>query len=469
MGTEQETISEIEKTEKTKHEIDMVNGPILKKMLVFAFPLMCSGVLQLLFNAADIIVVGRFAGDNSLAAVGSTTSLINLLSNLFIGLSVGGNVLAARYFGARREKDLSETVHTAIMVSLISGVILAVIGMILARPVLHLMQAPDSVLGLSALYLRIYFIGMPSMMVYNFGSSILRAKGDTRRPLIFLSIAGVLNVILNLIFVIQFHMDVAGVATATAISQTVSAVLILRCLTKETGGFKLSLKKLRIHKDKLVTIAQIGLPAGFQGVLFSISNVILQSSINTFGDTIIAANAAAANIEGFTYMAMNAFYQAAISFTGQNAGAGRFDRINPILVRAVSCAALTGLVLGNMTYIFGGPLLGIYTSSEAVVQAGIIRLAIVCIPYALDGIMDTIVGVLRGLGYSIVPMIVSLCGVCGLRIVWIATVFQIPAWHTVETVYWSYPITWIITASAHFACYIYIRKHKINAGGAAAA
>ena len=245
MGTEQETISEIEKTEKTKHEIDMVNGPILKKMLVFAFPLMCSGVLQLLFNAADIIVVGRFAGDNSLAAVGSTTSLINLLSNLFIGLSVGGNVLAARYFGARREKDLSETVHTAIMVSLISGVILAVIGMILARPVLHLMQAPDSVLGLSALYLRIYFIGMPSMMVYNFGSSILRAKGDTRRPLIFLSIAGVLNVILNLIFVIQFHMDVAGVATATAISQTVSAVLILRCLTKETGGFKLSLKKTR--------------------------------------------------------------------------------------------------------------------------------------------------------------------------------------------------------------------------------
>ena len=458
----EESFAEIEETEKKKHEIDMVNGPILKKMLVFSFPLMCSGILQLLFNAADVIVVGRFAGDNSLAAVGSTTSLIMLLSNAFIGLSVGGNVLAARYFGAKKEKDLSQTVHTAIAVSIISGVFLMIIGIILARPILHLMQAPDTVIDLSALYLRIYFLGMPAMMLYNFGSSILRAKGDTRRPLIFLSIAGVLNVALNLLFVIRFHMDVAGVATATAISQCLSAALVIRCLMREEDGFRLSLRKLRIEREKLASIVRIGLPAGFQGVLFSLSNVIIQSSINSFGDVTMAGSAAAANVEDFTYMAMNAFYQAAISFTGQNAGAGRYDRVKPIMIRAVSCAAATGLVLGNLSYIFGAPLLSIYTSSPEVVAEGFKRLAFICIPYFLDGIMDALVGVLRGLGYSVVPMAVSLIGICGLRVVWIGTIFQIPAFHSVETVYISYPITWIITSAAHFACYLYIRKHKLG-------
>lgn len=461
MDTERETIAEIEQTEKKKHEIDMVNGPILKKMLVFAFPLMCSGVLQLLFNAADIIVVGRFAGDNSLAAVGSTSSLILLLSNLFIGLSVGGNVLTARYFGAKKEKDLSETVHTAITISFISGVILAAAGIILAKPILHLMQAPDTVIDLSALYLRIYFIGMPAMMLYNFGSSILRAKGDTRRPLIFLIVAGILNVCLNLIFVIKFHMDVAGVATATAISQCVSAALILRCLAGESGGFKLSLKKLKIHKAKLITIVQIGLPAGFQGVLFSLSNVVIQSSINSFGDITMAGSAAAANIEGFVYMAMNAFYQAAISFTGQNAGAERYERINPIMIRAVACVTVTGIVLGNLAYLLGTPLLSIYSSSAPVIEEGLKRLAIICTTYAVGGIMDTLVGVLRGLEYSVIPMLVTLVGVCGLRIVWIMTIFQIPALHNVTTIYLSYPITWVLTSAVHFICYMIIRKRKI--------
>ena len=315
---------------KEKHEIDMCSGPILKKMLLFAFPLMCSGVLQLLFNAADIIVVGRFAGDNSLAAVGSTSSLILLLSNLFIGLSIGANVLVARYFGARKERELSETVHTAVSLSIISGIVLAVLGILLAKPILHLMEAPSNVLDLSALYLRIYFLGMPAMMLYNFGSAILRAKGDTRRPLKYLTVAGVLNVCLNLFFVIELDMDVAGVATATAISQCVSAALIIRCLCKESGGFKLSFSRLKIHKSKLLTIVQIGLPAGFQGILFSLANVIIQSSINTFGDVTMAGSAASANIEGFVYIAMNAFYQSAISFTGQNMGAGKYDTLRAV-------------------------------------------------------------------------------------------------------------------------------------------
>lgn len=447
---------------KKKNEIDMCNGPILKKMLIFAFPLMCSGILQLLFNAADIIVVGRFAGDNSLAAVGSTTSLVLLLANLFIGLSIGANVLTARYFGAKKEKELSETIHTSITLSVISGVILAVIGIAAAKPILHIMETPDTVIGLSALYLRIYFLGMPAMMIYNFGSAILRAKGDTKRPLKYLVISGIVNVCLNLIFVIKLNMDVAGVATATAVAQCLSAVMIIRCLLKESGAFRLSFSKLKIHKEKLITIIQIGLPAGFQGVLFSISNVIIQASINTFGDTVMAGSAASANIEGFVYFAMNAFYQAAISFTGQNVGAGKYDRIKPILIKSVMCAAVTGLVLGNLAYVFGHRLLGIYSSSAPVVAEGMKRLSIICTTYAVGGVMDTLVGILRGLGYSIAPMIVSLIGVCVLRIVWIATIFQIPMFHTVTTIYISYPVTWVITSLAHFLCYLWIMKHKIN-------
>ncbi len=447
---------------KEKHEIDMCSGPILKKMLLFAFPLMCSGVLQLLFNAADIIVVGRFAGDNSLAAVGSTSSLILLLSNLFIGLSIGANVLVARYFGARKERELSETVHTAVSLSIISGIVLAVLGILLVKPILHLMEAPSNVLDLSALYLRIYFLGMPAMMLYNFGSAILRAKGDTRRPLKYLTVAGVLNVCLNLFFVIELDMDVAGVATATAISQCVSAALIIRCLCKESGGFKLSFSRLKIHKSKLLTIVQIGLPAGFQGILFSLANVIIQSSINTFGDVTMAGSAASANIEGFVYIAMNAFYQSAISFTGQNMGAGKYERIRPIMIRSVLCAAVTGAVLGNLAYLFGPQLLGIYSSSAPVVEEGLKRLAVICTTYALGGTMDALVGVLRGMGYSVVPMIVSLVGVCALRIVWLSTVFQMEEFHTVTVIYLSYPVTWFITAGVQLLCYLYIMKNKIH-------
>ena len=445
-----------------KYEIDMVNGPIQRKMLLFAFPLMVSSVLQLLFNAADIIVVGRWAGDNSLAAVGSTASLINLMVNLFVGLSVGANVLAAKFFGAKKDRELSETVHTVIMMSLISGIGLAAVGIMFAEPILKLMQSPESVLKLAALYLRIYFLGMPAMMIYNFGSAVLRAKGDTKRPLYYLTAAGVINVCLNLFFVIKLQMDVAGVAAATSISQFVSAGLVVRCLKNEDDAFRLVFRQLKIHKNRLLSIMKIGLPAGFQGMLFSLSNVIIQSAINTFGDVTMAGSAAAANIEGFVYFGMNAFYQAAISFTSQNVGAGKYERVKPILVGSVSMATVTGLIMGVGAYVFGHFLLGIYSTSEAVIAQGMIRLAFICLPYALCGIMDTLVGVLRGLGYSVMPMFVSLVGACLSRIIWIAALFQVPMFHKVEFIYVSYPVTWAITALVHFVCLLWLMEHKIQ-------
>lgn len=441
-----------------RHEIDMTSGSVLKKMLLFSFPLMGSSILQLLFNAADIIVIGRFAGDNSLAAVGATASLINLLVNLFVGLAIGANVLTARYYGAKRDADISQTVHTSIALSIVCGAGLAVIGILISNPILAMMGTPDEILPLSTIYMQIYFAGMPAMMIYNFGSAVLRAKGDTARPLMYLAIAGALNVGLNMFFVISLKMDVAGVAAATSISQCLSAFLVLRCLSREPDAFKLERKLLKIHGHKLKIILQIGLPAGFQGVLFALSNVIIQSSINSYGKYVMAGSAASSNLENFTYFAMNAFYQAAISFTSQNVGAGKYERVKKILICAVSCAAVTGITIGNLTYLFGTPLLGIYSKSALVVQEGLKRMMYICIPYFLCGIMDAMTGMIRGLGYSILPMIVSLLGACVLRIVWILTVCQLPAFHHVEFVYASYPVTWAITTTAHIICYVIITK-----------
>ena len=441
-----------------KHEIDMTSGSVLKKMLLFSFPLMGSSILQLLFNAADIIVIGRFAGDNSLAAVGATASLINLLVNLFVGLAIGANVLTARYYGAKRDADISQTVHTSIALSIVCGAGLAVIGILISRSILAMMGTPDEILPLSTIYMRIYFAGMPAMMIYNFGSAVLRAKGDTARPLMYLAIAGVLNVGLNMFFVISLKMDVAGVAAATSISQCLSAFLVLRCLSREPDAFRLERKLLKIHGHKLKIILQIGLPAGFQGVLFALSNVIIQSSINSYGKYVMAGSAASSNLENFTYFAMNAFYQAAISFTSQNVGAGKYERVKKILICAVSCAAVTGITIGNLTYLFGTPLLGIYSKSALVVQEGLKRMMYICIPYFLCGVMDAMTGMIRGLGYAILPMIVSLLGACVLRIIWILTVCQLPAFHHVEFVYASYPVTWAITTTAHIICYVIITK-----------
>lgn len=447
---------------KKKYEIDMCSGSVFQKMLLFAIPLMCSGILQLLFNAADIVVVGRFAGDNALAAVGSNTSLINLLTNVFVGLSVGTNVLTAQYYGAKKDKDLKETVHTSVLLSICSGLLLTVIGIAGAKPLLELMQAPQEVLGLAVIYLRIYFLGMTSTMVYNFGSAILRAVGDTQRPLYYLLGAGIINVLLNLFFVITCHMGVAGVAAATAISQTISAALVVRCLIKEQSGIHLELKELKISGEKLGRIVRIGLPAGFQGMVFSLSNVVIQSAVNSFGAVVVAGNSAAANIEGFVYMAMNAFHQATISFTSQNYGAREYKRIYKIVFVGELYVIITGMALGNLALFFGKSLLGIYSPSPDVIAAGLERMKIICALYALCGMMDVMVGALRGIGYSIVPMIVSLVGACGLRLLWIATIFQIPQYHSMRTLYISYPVTWTITFLVHAATFLIVSRKALR-------
>lgn len=443
---------------KKNYEIDMCNGPLFGKILAFSIPLMLSGILQLLFNAADTVVVGRFAGSTALAAVGTTSSLINLLVNLFIGFSVGANVLTARYYGARKEKEVSDTVHSAIFISLISGILLLIIGISITEQILIWMGTPDDVLPQAALYLKIYFIGMPVMLLYNFGSSILRAIGDTKRPLYYLIAAGIVNVILNLIFVVGFQLSVAGVALATVISQVISAALILRCLMKLDGCCRLNLRNLRLEKDKTTQILRIGFPAGLQGVVFSLSNVLIQSSVNSFGSVAMAGNAAAANIEGFIYMAMNTFHQTAMNFTSQNFGAGKRERIPKILLLCLGMVTAVGLVLGISAYLSGTWLLQIYSSDPDVIRYGLLRMSIICTFYCFCGMMDVLVGSLRGLGYSFLPMVVSLLGACGLRIVWIYTFFQ---WsRSLLVLYISYPVTWLITAAVHMLCYLIIRRKQ---------
>ena len=443
---------------RTNKDIDMTRGAVLPGLLRLSLPLMLSSVLQLLFNAADIIVVGNFASENSLAAVGSTSSLVNLMTNLFLGLSTGANVIASHCMGAGENEKLSKTVHTSVFISLLSGAALTLIGVLFADNLLSLMQTPAEVLGLSALYLRIYFCGMIAMMLYNFGSSILRAKGDTKRPLAYLTFSGAINVVLNLIFVILFQMDVAGVALATVISQCISAFLIIRCLMKEPGAFRFEIKKLSLDRRAAGKILQIGVPAGFQGVVFSLSNVVIQSSINSFGPIVMAGSAAAASIEGFIWVSMNAFSQGALTFTSANIGAGRYSRINRIAFVSCSCAAVAGVVLGNIAYLFGPQLLSIYDTRPEVIEAGLVRMGLVCTLYCTCGLMDCIVGSIRGMEYAITPTIVSLLGACGLRILWIFTGFQTEQFHSPFWLFFSYPASWIITFSVHLICYYFMRR-----------
>lgn len=452
---------------KEKYKIDMCNGPVLRKMLRFTIPLICSGLLQLLFHAADIVVVGRFAGDHSMGAVGATSSLINLLTNLFIGLSVGANVVAARHYGAKQESELSKTVHTSIFLAVVSGLLMTVVGVFGAGLILTRMGTPDKILPLATVYLRVFFAGMLANMIYNFGAALLRAVGDTRRPLYYLFISGILNVVLNLIFVILLHMDVAGVALATVLSQCLSAFLVLRCLMKEEGGIKLILRQVRPDRRKVAEIVHVGLPAGVQGTLFSLSNVVIQSAVNSFGEITVSGNSAASNIEGFVYVAMNSFYQATLAFASQNYGVGQFRRILRGLFTGLACVTVTGLVLGNAVYLGGEFLLHIYSDSPAVIAAGMRRLSIICVSYALCGIMDVCVGAIRGIGYSVMPMIVSLLGACGFRLLYLATVFRMERFHVIETVYLSYPLSWLITIIAHVVCLtiVYRRAVKRRNGG----
>lgn len=448
-----------EKTARISYRMDMTEGPLTTKIIKFTIPVMLSGILQLLFNTADVIVVGRFTGKTALAAVGSTGSLINLLVSLFIGLSIGTNVLVARYQGAKDDKSVSETVHTSIALGIVGGLILLIVGVVATRPLLEMMATPEDVIDQSTLYMRILFFGMPLNLILNFGAAILRAIGDTKRPLYYLTIAGVINVILNILLVTVFSLGVAGVAIATVISEGVSCVLILLCLKHETGAIRLYFNRIKINPSKCVDIMKIGLPAGLQGCIFSISNVLIQSSVNSFGSTVMAGNTAASNIEGFVYVSMNSLHQTCISFTSQNFGAGKFKRIKMVLINCLIIVTITGLVLGNSAYFFGKFLLSAYNNEAEVISYGLIRLSIISTMYFLCGLMDVMVGAMRGIGYSILPMIVSLVGACGLRIVWIYTVFV--KFRTLDILFISYPVTWTITFLSHLVCYyIVTRKYK---------
>lgn len=447
---------------KDSHTIDMCNGSLPKKMLLFAFPLILSSLLQLTFNAVDLVVVGQFVDDSAVGAVGSTGALINLIVNLFMGLSVGTNVLTARFVGSGREEDASETVHTSIVISIISGIFLAFVGVIFARPMLILMGSPDGVLGQATLYLRIYFLGMPIMMLYNFGSAVLRAIGDTRRPLYYLTASGIVNVLMNLFFVIVLKRGVDGVAWGTVISQALAAFLILRNLYRSKHCCRLIPSKLRISASKLKGIAQIGIPAGIQGCIFSASNVLIQSSVNSFGKEAISGSAAAANIEGFVYVSMNAFHHTVLSFTGQNYGAGRYDRVRKTLFWGLLYVALVGGVLGNLVVLFRVPLLNLYISGEEALSFGFTRIVMINTLYFLCGTMDVAVGSLRGMGFSLVPMFVSLAGVCGFRVAWIFTYFS--AHRSLSVLFVSYPISWAATFTVHMLVYfLWARRTRLSA------
>ena len=437
---------------------DFTQGPLFGRILIYAIPLMLSGILQLLYNAADSIVVGHYCGTESLAAVGSTGAMITLTVNLFLGLAVGVKVMVAQGIGAHRPRDVYETVHTAVLVSVLVGIAVGVFGFFSARQLLIWMSSPDDVLDLATLYMKIYFIGMPANLLYNFGSSILQAAGDTKRPLYILFASGIVNVVLNLVLVICFQMDVAGVAIATIVSQLLSAIGVLLCLVRTPDVYQVHLRELRIYPAKLWEMTKLGLPAGLQGSIFSISNIMIQSSINLFGSKAMAGNSAAGNLDGFIYQSMVALYHAAITFTGQNVGAHKYERIGKITRACLIMVTAVGVGMGALVFALHQPLLHIYSKDAEVLSYGTLRLEVMCATYFLCGCMDVMCGQLRGMGKSTVPMVVSILGVCGIRMVWIWTVFQ---WeHNLTCLYLSYTFSWAATALAHFICYIII-KHRL--------
>lgn len=441
-----------------KYEIDMCNGPIFGKIISFAVPLILSNILQLLFNAADMVIAGRFVGTEALAAVGATGSLINLMLNLFIGLSVGVNVLAARYFATSNKKAMQDLIHTTLPFAVLGGFLLIILGFFIAKPVLLAMDTPLEVIDQAAQYLKIYCCGMPVALLYNFGNAIFRAVGDTKRPLYYLAISGVVNVVLNIFFVTQLHMGVAGVALATVVSQVLSASLLMRPIIKTDSIYKFQIKKVSIKAKTLLQVISIGLPAGIQSCLFSLSNILIQSSINYFGATAMAGSTAANNVENFVYMAMNAFNNTALSFVSQNFGAGKYDRIKKAQTMCFGLVFGVGFVMGTLFVAFGEPLLEIFTTDPRAIAQGMIKLRYVCGMYFICGIMEVLVGGVRGLGAALLPTAVSLLGACGLRILWIFTIFE---WHkTLDVLYMSYPISWGITAVAHAACFVLIYKKK---------
>lgn len=445
---------------KNKYEIDMCNGTIMDKLISFSVPLILSGILQLLFNAVDIIVVGRFSGSQALAAVGSTTALINIFTNLFIGISLGANVLAARFYAAQKDKEMSETVHTAIMLALISGVVMLFVGIFFARGALELMGTPDDVIGQSTLYMRIYFAGMPFFMLYNYGAAILRAVGDTKRPLLFLIVSGVVNACLNLFLVIAFHLGVAGVAIATVTAQGISCALVLRCLQRSQASYQLRFRDLKIRGCYVQQIFQVGLPAGIQSTVINFSNALLQSSVNSFGSIAMAGYTAANNLLGFLYVSTNSITQACMSFTSQNYGVGKWKRMDRVLFDCIILSVAVMLILGGGMYFFGPEVLKIYTTNPRVISCGMEVLTYTTLTYFLCGIMDLLPGALRGMGYSSVPMILSIIGTVGTRIVWIFGIF--PNHRSLDILFISYPVSWMITIVLQVICFYFVRR-KVHA------
>ncbi len=446
------------------YEMDMTTGPILGKLLKYAVPLILSGMLQLLFNAVDIIVVGRFAGSRSLAAVGSTTALINIFTNLFIGVSLGVNVLTAQNYAVKNDAEIKRTVHTAIVSAFIFGLFTMLMGLIFCRRVLQIMGSPEDVIDLSALYLRIYFCGMPFFMLYNFGSAILKAVGDTRRPLIYLAVAGVLNAILNVILVVVFHLDVAGVAIATIFSQCVSCVLVLISLMKADAAYRLIPGELRIYKSNFLRMLSIGIPAGIQSMLVSLSNVLIQSSVNSFGSVVMAGYSAINSLRGFCYIAVNSITQSAMSFIGQNYGAGNYKRIKRITIECTVLTVVFGSGLGCLICLLGRQCIGIYSADEAVIEAALSVLPVTLVTYGICGIMDLLPGCMRGMNYSLIPMLIHIFGVVIFRFFWILTVF--PGNHTLNNLFMSYPISWILTSAlqavAFAVCYKRVKQKILH-------
>ena len=438
-----------------RKNMPMLEGNLFSGIINFTVPIILTSLLQLLFNAADLVVVGQFCGSVSVAAVGATGALTNLMVNFFIGLSIGTGVAVAHGIGSREDREVHCIVHTALPLSLVSGLVLTVLGVAFSRTFLHWMDTPDTVLPLSAVYMEIYFGGVTFTMIYNFSAAILRAAGDTKSPLLFLFIAGVVNVVLNVFFVLVCQMNVAGVALATTISQAISAVLVTMALMRRNDACKLDLKKLHFYKPQLRKMIRIGLPAGIQSSLFSISNVLIQSSINSFGDVLMSGNAAASNIEGFVYVCLNAFHQTAVNFIGQNAGARQYKRVYRILWICLACVTVVGIVTGSLVYVMGPKLLSIYiTDSPEAIAYGLTRMAFICLPYFLCGLMDVSTGALRGMGASLTPMLISVLGVCGFRVLWIYTIFQMPAYHTPQCLYISYAVSWILTFLCQMAAFI---------------
>ncbi len=437
--------------------LSFTEGALLPKIVKFTVPIILTSILQLLFNTADLVVMGKFCGSLSLGAVGATGAITNLIINLFIGLSIGAGVTVAHAYGCHDEKALHRTVHTVIPTAIIFGLILTVLGVVLAEPLLKLIGLPKDILPLSVTYMKVYFLGMTFNMIYNFAASVLRAVGDSKSPLIYLTISGMVNVLLNILFVVGLHMNVEGVALATSISQAVSAILVVYALMKRTDSCKLYLRKLHIYKHQFIKIIRIGFPAGMQGTIFSLSTTIIQSSINTFGAASISGSSAAGNIESFVYMSLNAFNQSAVTFIGQNLGAGKLKRVMRSFLICVLCVSVVGLVGGSLAYIFGPELLSIYIAdSPEAISHGLIRLAFICLPYFICGIMDVTTGALRGIGSSVVPMIISIVGICALRIVWNYTLFN--AYPTPECLYLSFPVSWIITTAAQFISFVVIYR-----------